>query len=91
MRERLARLMVLCAAILALATPSEAQVYTGRIDVAVETSPECGQQFLVGPASLGFRDGTPLAARAKERFGTTRADEVGEDGAPSEAAPAEGA
>ena len=38
MRERLARLMVLCAAILALATPSEAQVYTGRIDVAVADS-----------------------------------------------------
>ena len=38
MRERLARSMVLCAAILALATPSEAQVYTGRIDVAVADS-----------------------------------------------------
>ena len=33
MRERLAWLMVLCAAVLAFAAPSEAQVFTGRIDV----------------------------------------------------------
>ena len=38
MRERLARMMVLCAAMLAFAAPSEAQVYTGRIDVAVTDS-----------------------------------------------------
>jgi len=38
MRERLARLMVLCAAFLAFAAPSEAQVYTGRIDVTVTDS-----------------------------------------------------
>jgi hypothetical protein len=35
MRERLARLVVLCGALLALTTPSEAQVFTGRIDVTV--------------------------------------------------------
>jgi hypothetical protein len=35
MRVRLARLAVLCASIVALATPSAAQVYTGRIDMTV--------------------------------------------------------
>jgi len=35
MRVRLARLAVLCASLLALATPSAAQVYTGRIDITV--------------------------------------------------------
>lgn len=38
MRVRLARLAVLCASLLALATPSAAQVYTGRIDVTVTDS-----------------------------------------------------
>src|SRR5690349_3226838 len=38
MRERLARLAVLCASLLALATPSAAQVYTGRIDITVADS-----------------------------------------------------
>ena len=38
MRERLARLMVLAASILVFAVPSEAQVYTGRIDVTVSDS-----------------------------------------------------
>src|SRR5215203_1483817 len=38
MRERLARLTVLCASLLALATPSTAQVYTGRIDITVADS-----------------------------------------------------
>ena len=38
MRERLARLMVLCAAVLAFAAPSEAQIFTGRIDVTVTDS-----------------------------------------------------
>ncbi|HJR59068.1 MAG TPA: carboxypeptidase regulatory-like domain-containing protein [Vicinamibacterales bacterium] len=35
MRVRLARLAVLCAALLAFATPAAAQVYTGRIDITV--------------------------------------------------------
>ena len=38
MRERLARLAVLCASVLALATPAAAQVYTGRIDITVTDS-----------------------------------------------------
>jgi hypothetical protein len=38
MRERLARLTVLCASLLAFATPSAAQVYTGRIDITVADS-----------------------------------------------------
>jgi hypothetical protein len=38
MRERLARLAVLCASLLAFATPSAAQVYTGRIDISVVDS-----------------------------------------------------
>jgi len=38
MRERLARLMVLCASVLAFATPSAAQVYTGRIDITITDS-----------------------------------------------------
>ena len=38
MRERLARLMVLGAVFLAFAAPSEAQVYTGRIDATVTDS-----------------------------------------------------
>ena len=38
MRVRLARLAVLCASLLALATPSAAQVFTGRIDVTVTDS-----------------------------------------------------
>ena len=35
MRVGLARFAVLCASLLALATPSSAQVFTGRIDVTV--------------------------------------------------------
>jgi len=38
MRVQLARLMVLAASVLALATPSAAQVYTGRIDVTATDS-----------------------------------------------------
>ena len=38
MRERLARLAVVCASALALATPSAAQIYTGRIDITVTDS-----------------------------------------------------
>jgi hypothetical protein len=38
MRERLARLAVVCASLLAFATPSAAQVYTGRIDITVTDS-----------------------------------------------------
>jgi hypothetical protein len=38
MTFRMARLMVLCMAALALAVPSSAQVYTGRIDVSVTDS-----------------------------------------------------
>jgi hypothetical protein len=38
MRERLARLAVLCASLLAFATPAAAQVYTGRIDITVVDS-----------------------------------------------------
>jgi hypothetical protein len=38
MRERLARLAVLFASLLAFAAPSEAQVYTGRIDITVTDS-----------------------------------------------------
>lgn len=38
MRERLARLAVLCASLLAFAAPSAAQVYTGRIDITVTDS-----------------------------------------------------
>jgi carboxypeptidase family protein/TonB-dependent receptor-like protein len=38
MTFRLARLMVLCAAVLAFAAPSSAQVYTGRVDVSVTDS-----------------------------------------------------
>jgi hypothetical protein len=38
MRERLARLAVLCASLLAFTTPSAAQVYTGRIDITVTDS-----------------------------------------------------
>jgi len=38
MRVQLARLMVLAASLLALATPSAAQVYTGRIDVTATDS-----------------------------------------------------
>jgi hypothetical protein len=38
MRERLARLAVLCASVAALATPAAAQVYTGRIDITVTDS-----------------------------------------------------
>jgi hypothetical protein len=38
MTFRLARLMVLCLAVLAMAVPSSAQVYTGRIDVTVTDS-----------------------------------------------------
>ena len=38
MRERLARLAVLCASLLAFAAPSAAQVYTGRMDITVTDS-----------------------------------------------------
>ena len=38
MRVRLARVAVLCASLLAFAAPSEAQVYTGRIDITVTDS-----------------------------------------------------
>ena len=38
MRERLARLAVLCASVLTLAVPAAAQVYTGRIDITVTDS-----------------------------------------------------
>ena len=38
MRERFARLTVLCASLLAFATPAAAQVYTGRIDITVTDS-----------------------------------------------------
>ncbi len=38
MTFRMARLMVLCVALLAMAVPSSAQVYTGRIDVSVTDS-----------------------------------------------------
>ena len=38
MRERFARLAVLCASVLAFATPAAAQVYTGRIDITITDS-----------------------------------------------------
>lgn len=38
MRERLARLAVLCATLVAFTTPAAAQVYTGRIDITVTDS-----------------------------------------------------
>jgi len=40
MTLRLARLMVICAAVLAFAAPSSAQVYTGRIDVTARVDGE---------------------------------------------------